>query len=232
MFGRLFAHVMNLSLKNIPREENMTESETFLTEKGRQRRMQILSKASVEFSLRGYHATSVADILSGLNIARGTFYQYFANKKDIFEEILNNLLERISHDLKQMDSEDFPPDTWGRIEKQLQRVLEIMLEDRFTSKLVLSCGDGMEEELFLKIRNFYSYFTQWFMIAFENLMSGSKLPQADMELICAFCVGGLKETLSWLVDRGAENVHLPQVAGVMTDFIANGVYTARNVHDA
>ncbi|MCZ7583791.1 MAG: TetR/AcrR family transcriptional regulator [Deltaproteobacteria bacterium] len=53
----------------------MSGSPPMLSPRGRQRRDQILRKATKEFAERGYHATAISHILDGLNIARGTFYQ-------------------------------------------------------------------------------------------------------------------------------------------------------------
>jgi AcrR family transcriptional regulator len=40
------------------------------------------------FEERGYRDASVADIVARAKTARGTFYLYFRNKEDVFEEVL------------------------------------------------------------------------------------------------------------------------------------------------
>jgi AcrR family transcriptional regulator len=59
-----------------------------LTERGRQRRRQILDVAAGLFAERGYHPTSVADIVDTLGVGKGVFYWYFESKDDLFLEIL------------------------------------------------------------------------------------------------------------------------------------------------
>ncbi len=61
-----------------------------LTSKGRQRRSQILSYATVRFASDGYHPTSVADIVGGLGVGKGVFYWYFESKEQLFLEILRD----------------------------------------------------------------------------------------------------------------------------------------------
>ena len=56
------------------------------------RREQVLRHAKRIFARKGYHRTNVADIITRARIARGTFYLYFQNKKDLFEELLNQVL--------------------------------------------------------------------------------------------------------------------------------------------
>ena len=55
------------------------------------RRAQVLRHAKRIFARKGYHRTNVADIISRARIARGTFYLYFENKKDLFEELLEQV---------------------------------------------------------------------------------------------------------------------------------------------
>jgi AcrR family transcriptional regulator len=59
-----------------------------LTPRGRERRDQLVRRAARLFAERGYHATSVADIVTSLGVGKGVFYWYFASKEELFAEIL------------------------------------------------------------------------------------------------------------------------------------------------
>ncbi len=59
-----------------------------LTPRGRQRRDQLIDYATARFAERGYHDTSVADLVSGLGVGKGVFYWYFESKEQLFVEIL------------------------------------------------------------------------------------------------------------------------------------------------
>ncbi len=48
------------------------------------------------FAERGYHPTSVADIVAALGVGKGVFYWYFASK----DELLTELLKASNHDLR------------------------------------------------------------------------------------------------------------------------------------
>src|SRR4030067_418437 len=60
------------------------------------RRAQLLQCAKVVFAERGYHAAGIADIIAAAGVARGTFYFHFESKRQIFDEILDNLLADIA----------------------------------------------------------------------------------------------------------------------------------------
>lgn len=61
-----------------------------LTERGRRRRRQLLEEAARRFAARGYHATSVAEIVEALGVGKGVFYWYFDSKEQLFVELLRD----------------------------------------------------------------------------------------------------------------------------------------------
>jgi AcrR family transcriptional regulator len=67
-----------------------------LTPRGQERREQLIACAARLFAERGYHPTSVADIVDALGVGKGVFYWYFASK----EELLTELLKASNHDLR------------------------------------------------------------------------------------------------------------------------------------
>jgi AcrR family transcriptional regulator len=67
-----------------------------LTPRGKERREQLMTCAARLFADRGYHPTSVADIVAALGVGKGVFYWYFASK----EELLTELLKASNHDLR------------------------------------------------------------------------------------------------------------------------------------
>jgi len=59
-----------------------------LTQRGKERRSQLIDYATHEFAENGYHPTSVSDIVDGLGVGKGVFYWYFSSKEELFIEIL------------------------------------------------------------------------------------------------------------------------------------------------
>jgi hypothetical protein len=51
-----------------------------LTPRGQHRRDELLAYATAYFAERGYHVTSVADIVAGLGVGKGVFYWYSDSK--------------------------------------------------------------------------------------------------------------------------------------------------------
>lgn len=60
---------------------------------GEVRRREILVAARELFVKKGYDQTSVNDILRIVDIAKGTFYYYFASKEEVLEAIILDIVE-------------------------------------------------------------------------------------------------------------------------------------------
>ncbi len=59
-----------------------------LTQRGKERKAQLIAYATKRFAEIGYHPTSVADIVDGIGVGKGVFYWYFDSKEELFVEIL------------------------------------------------------------------------------------------------------------------------------------------------
>jgi AcrR family transcriptional regulator len=61
-----------------------------LTQRGKERRDQLMTYAAGRFAEQGYHPTSVSEIVAGLGVGKGVFYWYFDSKEELFLEILKD----------------------------------------------------------------------------------------------------------------------------------------------
>ena len=85
-----------------------------LTQRGRDRRRQLLDYATTRFAENGYHPTSVAEIVQGLGVGKGVFYWYFSSKEELFLEILREAHRSLRR--SQQDAISGEPDPIRRIE--------------------------------------------------------------------------------------------------------------------
>ncbi len=98
----------------------------------REREEEILVRAKSLFSQKGFHSLTVSDIVDSLGIARGTFYQYFKNKDDVYRRVLERTVFEISKRLKPLPL-DRPLD---QLRQNLLAVLKLIEEDRETATLI------------------------------------------------------------------------------------------------
>jgi AcrR family transcriptional regulator len=92
-----------------------------LTQRGRERREQLITCAARLFAERGYHPTSVSDIVEALGVGKGVFYWYFSSK----EELLTELLKASNHSLRKQQQQAIgdEPDPVRRIELGIRTTL-------------------------------------------------------------------------------------------------------------
>lgn len=75
---------------------DLEEEERLATLSGEQRRTDaILDAAFQVFSVRGYHNATVDDIAQQAGVSKGTCYQYFSGKEDIFIATMDRTMERL-----------------------------------------------------------------------------------------------------------------------------------------
>lgn len=117
--------------------------------KAEDRKALILECAKQLFSEHGYHKTQISDIINRAKIARGTVYQYFKNKDDIFITLLENYFDKWQKILVRRDYElDFsvisPVDF---LRHRIRTTLQFFAEDHELCNIVLRMGVGLHESI-------------------------------------------------------------------------------------
>src|SRR5689334_13733630 len=99
-----------------------------LTPRGRERREQLIRAAAQLFAERGYHPTSVADIVEYLGVGKGVFYWYFSSKEELLGELLKS--SHLSLRRRQQAAIGDEPDPVRRIELGIRASLAWFREHR------------------------------------------------------------------------------------------------------
>ena len=76
-----------------------------LSSKGVATRQKLLDAAEQVFAELGYHDASIVKITEAAGVGQGTFYLYFASKKEIFDELVRDLNRRVRHAMKEASSQ-------------------------------------------------------------------------------------------------------------------------------
>lgn len=63
--------------------------------RGIESKEKIIKAATKLFTEKGYHKTNALQIAAAADVATGTFYSYFNNKKEVFAEIIGRIFKRI-----------------------------------------------------------------------------------------------------------------------------------------
>jgi len=116
-----------------------------------ERRRRILECAKGVFARRGYHETNISHICEAMGIARGTLYQYFTSKKDVFAAIVEDMLARIRTAVASEPVVRIPPgfrptrpQVLEYTAASLRRVLEAVFADEASLRILVREAVGLD----------------------------------------------------------------------------------------
>ena len=72
-----------------------------LRSRGARTRARLLEAAERVFAELGYHDASIVKITEAAGVAQGTFYLYFASKKEVFDELVKDLNRRVRRAMRE-----------------------------------------------------------------------------------------------------------------------------------
>jgi len=169
-----------------------------------ERRQQILAHARDVFAKRGYHAAKIDDIVAAAGVARGTFYLYFEDKRAIFEEIIDRFIAKLAMSILRVDPHDPGRGVAEQVCENIRRVVALLLEDRSTTKILLSDALGVDPAFDRKLHSFYDEVSKLLQ---ESLREGQDLgivEAGDVAMLACMTLGALKELLYQVVIRDWE----------------------------
>jgi AcrR family transcriptional regulator len=127
--------------------------------KGDLTKERLLKCAEQAFSKKGYYETQISDIVKMAHVAKGTIYQYFENKEDIFTTLLEQYM-REWEKIIFLDVKDFRGEKTGieyaidYLRQRLQRTAAFFSENQDRTNIILRMGVGVNEEFDRIIRKF------------------------------------------------------------------------------
>jgi AcrR family transcriptional regulator len=169
-----------------------------------ERRQQILHVARDVFARRGYHAAKIDDIVAAAGIARGTFYLYFEDKRAIFEEIVDRTIARLGMSIVRVDPHDGGRTVADQVQEQIRQIVRILLEDRATTKILLSDALGVDPTFDRKLLSFYDEMSSLLEGSLRDGQALGIVREGDVHLMSWLTMGALKEVMFQIVQRGAE----------------------------
>lgn len=166
----------------------------------------MLRHAKRIFARKGYHRTNVADIIARAGIARGTFYLYFQNKRDLFEELLAQVLTELSHRIQRLRVGPGEPDPIDQLRDNLRRVLNFVLAERELTDILLNHSVGFDRELDLRILEFYERIADAIQRSLDLGIQMNLVRHCETRT-AAYCIlGGIKEVVGQIARRRPDDI--------------------------
>ena len=185
-----------------------------------ERREQVLRSAMEVFAHKGYHATSVGDIIKRARIARGTFYLYFENKHQIFEAILEMALQGLVSRLQRIELSPQSPPPLEQLRANVSRVIAFLLSERELTQILLRHAEGLDAEFDRRLSAFYDTIMD---LVDGVLRAGQQMAlvrPCDRRIVAACILGSVKEVMA-RVTSGAG--HTPDLEVVINEVVNFGL---------
>lgn len=171
------------------------------------RRLSLLASARDVFARGGYHAAKIDDIVAAAGVARGTFYLYFEDKRAIFEAIVDDAFARLAAAIVRVETAPADPalTVAAQVRANVVGIVSTLLDDRATTKILLSDAVGLDPAFDAKLLSFYEGVHA---LLEESLREGQSLgivatgPGRDARVLAHLVLGGLKEFVYQEVMRG------------------------------
>ena len=161
---------------------------------GGSRREQLLDAAVRTFTKAGYSATRVSDIVSEAGVAQGTFYLYFASKRDIFRQLVERFLTMFADRLLTASFDD-PDDLCAFRETARARVLFTLrtcYENRELARIYFQEAMGADPGLNTRLLEFNRAFAMSLATRLQYGIRRGYLRPHDTRVV-SIALGGLVE---------------------------------------
>jgi AcrR family transcriptional regulator len=166
--------------------------------KGEKRKQQIIDTAKDMFITRGFQSTHIGQVCEELDIARGTVYQYFSNKKEILYAILDTVAETIEDILDPDDLKDFlrmkpENDVMVKfIDNRIASCLSVISDEPIVIRLIYRDIAGIDEEVSEKVSEFLEKITMVISKEIEILRNNHIFKnEIEPDIAASMLVGGV-----------------------------------------
>ena len=201
--------------------------EAMAVKKKEARRDQILEAAAEVFGAAGYHAANVADIIAKAGVARGTFYQYFESKRQLFDELLDDLLERVREAIVDVNLADPEKTVYVQLQEDIERILAILFQERALARILLAEASGVDAELDRKLEGFYDGILDLISDTLRLGQAAGMVRPCDTWLVATCILGSVKELVYQHTLRNRPPADVALVAREIMAYNLQGLFTRR-----
>jgi AcrR family transcriptional regulator len=187
-----------------------------------ERRLQILAAAREVFAKRGYHQTTIDDIVLSAGVARGTFYLYFEDKRAVFSDLIDRFAAKLSMAIERIVTDDATRPVANQVQENIRSVIRTCLSERTMTKILFTGAVGVDPEFDRKIATFYDTVVQ---LLTESLKDGQTLgivADGEPRVLAYLSIGAFKELLYQAVILGLSEESAEVLLQQMYNFLRQG----------
>ncbi len=159
-------------------------------------RERIMDSATEEFAGKGYHSTSMDDIVRRAGISKGAIYFHFPGKEALFSALVNRLANILEASIrKSIEQED---GAVARVDAALQTLLQLLSRHQNLAKVALM-GRGMGPSIDNHIMELHNRFAHLIKEYLDNAVVTGSIPPINTEIAATAWLGAINQIMvRWL----------------------------------
>lgn len=191
------------------------------------KKMEILNAAMQVFAQKGVVKTKIIDIATTAGVGKGTIYEYFRSKEEIFTSAYNYFFQTMESMLQEaLSKEDDPL-------KQLELILTISLDafmhigEEFADIMMEFWAEGIRNKNqdildAINLKGVYSNYRKMIQKILKKGIEKGMFKPMDTKSTASVLIGALDGVmLQWIMDRKA--INLRKVSVVLLDSFIEGI---------
>lgn len=186
------------------------------------RRRQILAAATTVFAEHGYHGASVSHVIERAQIARGTFYLYFASKEAVFASILDQALSDLRGLIHRVDVSVGAAAPALQVRAQLVASLNYVVGDRALARLLLRAGHTPDADAAERLDRFWREVHQLLVLALTTGQGLGLVRPCRVEVTAAALLGMTRGVVEQLILQ-PDTCSVPDAADELLGVALRGV---------
>jgi AcrR family transcriptional regulator len=186
----------------------------------------LLSAAIDLMSKKGYHRTTVSDIVKAAGVAQGTFYLYFESKKALFMKLMHRFSSLLENALAAVDLSFEAINTTEalglQIRTAIRNVLLVYQDNAVLARIFLREAMGLEPDFAELWDSIVERLAALGALIMERAIERGLLPPQNSQIV-AHCVVGMIERVAyyWLFQEN--EFELDEVVDALARFELFGI---------
>ncbi|HEY1688725.1 MAG TPA: TetR/AcrR family transcriptional regulator [Solirubrobacteraceae bacterium] len=188
------------------------------------RRQEVVDAAAKVFALRGYHATSIEDLIEATGLTRGGLYHYMPGKRDLLLAVVDELMDPLLRRAEEILALPQAPE--AHLRELTQAWLEHVASHRWHMIVFSQERRTLEQEPgWSDVRDARAHFEQLLADVLERGRRDGSFSMRDPQLGLLMLLGSVNYTPQWYDPSG--RLGPEEIATRYCDMLLDGIRSAR-----
>lgn len=166
------------------------------------KRERILEAAVAVFAEKGYHQARIEEIAARAGVGKGTVYEYFASKLELFQEMFRAVLGRYYERLQSVREEGLT--VVERLRLLLELHLDFISQNARFARVAFADGVGYDQELAFWIYEQRKAKLERMRALFEEGIDRGEFRPVDAAIAASIFIGAMTSLIVPIVMEGQE----------------------------